>query len=151
MKSYFRPNVRQIINIQSREAEFVQMGQNTFYDETDRFQLFNGKIFTGNTESKFISFQSSYRFSNLDSYSIASFTLGLGEEHTIHKRSVFSSWLLFTAFFGLRATMNRFGAMFYWLVAKDIENARLMKHYFYTSGTTQGLRKSNKVGNFSTN
>ena len=46
--------------------------------------------------------------------------------------------------------MNRFGSMIYWFLSKDIEFARLMKHYFYTSGTTRESKKSNKVGNLST-
>ena len=52
LKSYLKVHVTQQINIQNKIGSFVQMGQNTFNDQTDRFQLFNeGKV------TEYISFQ----------------------------------------------------------------------------------------------
>ena len=82
---------------------------------------------------------------------MASLVIGLGEEHTIHNRRVFSSWLLFGAFFGLRGTMRRLGSFLFWLLSEDIELARYMKHYFYTTDDAPSNHRSNKINNLDIN
>lgn len=59
LKSYLKVHVIQQINIQNKVGNFVQMGQNTFNDETDRFQLFNGGRVT-----EYISFQQSLKYTD---------------------------------------------------------------------------------------
>ena len=41
--------------------------------------------------------------------------------------------------------MRRLGAFLFWLLSEDIDYARMMKHYFYTTDAAASNRKSNKV------